>query len=438
MAKKGHTLGLVMLTALVVGNMIGSGVFLLPSALAKYGSISLLGWGFTAIGAILLALVFARLSHAMPATGGPYAFCREAFGDFIGFQTAYCYWVYAWIGNAAITVAFAGYLTHFFPTLVSDTTLRLVLMLVTVWILTGISMLGIWYAGIVQVVLTAIKVVPLLFVGIVGLFFFNPEHLIPFNAMPELSNVDAVMGAATVALWAFIGMESATIPAGNVENPRRDIPRATILGVVLVAVVYLLGSFSIMGVLSNDALQLSHAPYADAALKMFPSHRWVGGLVALGAAISCLGALNGWIMVQAQVPMAAAKDGLFPKIFGKTNKQGMPAIGLFISSSFISVLLVMSQSEHLVKQFEFIILLATTVVLIPYAYSTIGEIIIFSRNREKFRGAHFTRSAVMASLAFGYVLWAIAGSGLLPVFYALMLVLIGTPIYVWLVASGTR
>lgn len=433
MTNRGHSLGLVMLTALVVGNMIGSGIFLLPSALAQYGSISLLGWGFTAIGAVLLALVFARLSRAMPATGGPYAFCREAFGDFIGFQSAYCYWVYAWIGNAAIAVAFAGYLSHFFPVLATDPSMRLGIMLATVWALTGLSMIGLWYAGIMQVVLTVVKVVPLVFVGVVGLFFFKVENFLPFNAT-ALPNLDALMGAATLTLWAFIGMESATIPAGNVHNPEKNIPKATMLGVMVVAVVYLLGSFSIMGVLSNTALQASSAPYADAALQMFPGQTWIAGLVAFGAVMSCLGALNGWIMVQAQVPMAAAKDGLFPAVFGKTNKHGVPVIGLFISSVFISILLVMSQSEHLVKQFEFIILLATTVVLIPYAYSTIGEIVIFCRHREKFRGVNFVRSAIMATLAFAYVLWAIAGSGLLPVFYAVMLLLGGTPLYVWLMA----
>ncbi len=429
-----RSLGFIMLTALVVGNMIGSGVFLLPSALAQYGSISLLGWGFTALGAILLSLVFARLSGAMPATGGPYAFCREAFGDFIGFQAAYCYWVYAWIGNAAISVAFAGYLGYFFPELASDHGLRLGVMLAVVWGFTAISMMSIWYAGAVQVVLTVIKICPLLLVGVLGLFFFNSEHLVPFNAS-DLSNTDALMGAATLTLWAFIGMESATIPAGNVRHPEKNIPRATIVGVLIVAVVYLLGSFSIMGILSNEALRTSHAPYADAALSMFPGQTWFAGFVALGAVVSCLGALNGWIMVQAQVPMAAAQDGLFPAIFGKTNKQGAPVIGLLISSLFISILLVMSQSEHLVKQFEFIILLATTVVLIPYAYSTMGEILIFCRHRSKFKGVHFARCAIMATLAFAYVLWAIAGSGLDAVFYALMLVLAGTPLYVFLKAG---
>ncbi|MFI4956722.1 MAG: amino acid permease [Gammaproteobacteria bacterium] len=435
MANRGHSLGLVMLTALVVGNMIGSGIFLLPSALAQYGSISLLGWGFTAVGAMLLALVFARLSRAMPSTGGPYAFCREAFGDFIGFQAAYCYWVYAWIGNAAIAVAFAGYLGYFFPELSADPSLRLGVLLITVWLLTGVSMLGTWQAGILQVILTAIKVCPLLFVGVAGLFFFKAENFLPFNAT-DLPNMEALMAAATLTLWAFIGMESATIPAGDVHEPEKKIPKATIIGVTIVALVYLLGSFSIMGVLSNDVLRGSHAPYADAALQMFPGQTWIAAFIAFGAVVSCLGALNGWIMVQAQVPMAAARDGLFPKIFGKTNKQGVPYIGLLISSTFISILLVMSQSEHLVKQFEFIILLATTVVLIPYAYSTIGEIIIFCRNREKFRGVNFVKSAIMASLAFAYVLWAIAGSGLLPVFYAVMLLLGGTPIYVGL--QGVR
>ncbi len=423
-------LGLGMLTALVVGNMIGSGVFLLPAALAAFGSISLLGWGFTAIGAILLALVFARLSSATPATGGPYAFCRDAFGDFIGFQAAYCYWIYAWVGNAAITVAFVGYLSFFVPALAADSFLRLVTMIATVWLLTGVSIYSIFHAGIIQVVLTVIKVIPLLLVGIVGLFFIQWENFLPFNTT-LMPNWQAVMGAATLTLWAFIGMESATIPAGDAESPEKNIPRATIIGVIVVAFIYLLGSFSIMGVMSNAELVKSNAPYADAAIKIF-GNGWVAAFVGVGAAISALGALNGWIMVQAQVPMAAARDGLFPKIFAKTTKNGVPAIGLVISSILISILLIMSQSDNLVEQFTFIILLATLTVLIPYAYSTIGEIIIFIKHREKFNGRRLSRAVVMSSLAFAYVLWAIAGAGMDVVYFGVLVLLVGTPLYVWL------
>lgn len=422
------TLGLGMLIALVVGNMIGSGVFLLPAALAKFGSISLFGWLFTAIGAILLALVFARLSHVIPATGGPYAFCREAFGDFVGFQAAYCYWIYAWIGNAAITVAFAGYLGYFFPILASDPAIRLLVMLGTVWLLTGLSITSMALAGRVQVVLTIIKVVPLLLIGFVGLYYIEPANFTPFN-MSGLSDSKAIMGAATLTLWAFIGMESATIPAGSVKDPTKNIPRATIIGVLVVAFIYLLGSFSIMGVMSNEALQHSYAPYADAADKIFGT-RFGGPFVAFGAVASTLGALNGWIMVQAQVPMAAAQDKLFPAIFGKTNRHGIPAFGLMISSTLITILLIMSQSQSLVEQFTFIILLATMVVMIPYVFTTLGEIIIFCKYREKFNGRRFSKAVIMSSLAFMYVMWAIAGAGMDVVYYGVLLLLAGTPFYV--------
>lgn len=422
------SLGLGMLIALVVGNMIGSGVFLLPAALAKFGSISLLGWLFTAIGAILLALVFARLSRVMPATGGPYAFCREAFGDFVGFQAAYCYWIYAWVGNAAITVGFAGYIGYFFPLVASDTGVRLMVMLVAIWSLTGLSIISMKLAGRVQVLLTLIKVLPLLLIGIVGLFYIEPAHFTPFN-ISGMSDSKAIMSAAALTLWAFIGMESATIPAGSAKNASKNIPKATVIGVFVVAFIYLLGSFAIMGVMSNEALQHSHAPYADAADKIFGGS--VGGpLVAFGAVASTLGALNGWIMVQAQVPMAAAQDKLFPAIFGKTTRKGVPAFGLIISSVLITILLIMSQTQDLVEQFSFIILLATMVVMIPYVFTTLGEIILFCKYPEKFSGLNFGKAALMAALAFLYVMWAIMGAGQEVVYYGILLLLFGTPFYV--------
>jgi APA family basic amino acid/polyamine antiporter len=423
-------LGLGMLTALVVGNMIGSGVFMLPASLAGFGSISLFGWLFTAFGAVLLALTFARLSHALPKTGGPYAFCREAFGDFVGFQTAYAYWVYAWVGNAAITVGFVGYLGFFFPQLGADPHLALMVMLATVWALTLVNILSIFSAGIVQVLLTLIKVLPLLLVGFVGLFYIEPAHFHPFNLTGQ-SNGMAIMGAATLTLWAFIGLESATIPAGHVENPSVNIPRATILGVLIAAFIYLLGSFSIMGVLPNHELVESTAPYADAALRIFGGG-WAAAFVAFGAAASSLGALNGWIMVQAQVPMAAAQDGLFPAVFGKTTRKGIPALGLVISSALISALLMLSQAENLVEQFTFIILLATLAVLVPYAYCALGELLIFVRHRERFNGRHLAKACLMSGLAFAYVLWAIAGAGVEVVYYGMLMLFAGLPLYVWL------
>ena len=175
-------LGLWMASALVVGNMIGSGVFLLPSSLAKYGPISLVAWVFTAAGAVLLALVFARLARAYPKTGGPYAYARRAFGDFVGFQTAWGYWIAVWAGNAAIAVAFVGYLAHFWHALGTNKPLAAGVGLAAIWVLTAVNAYGVRQGGVVQVVTTVVKLVPLLLIAVGGLFFIKSANFGPFNA----------------------------------------------------------------------------------------------------------------------------------------------------------------------------------------------------------------------------------------------------------------
>src|SRR5512132_24245 len=154
-------LGLGLATALVIGNMVGSGVFLLPSSLAKYGGISLVAWLFTAAGAMLLALVFARLGRAFPRTGGPYAYARRAFGDFVGFQTAWGYWIAVWAGNAAIAVAFVGYLAVFWPALTAQNLLAALVAIATIWLLTLANIVGVRAGGMIQLVTTVLRFIPL-------------------------------------------------------------------------------------------------------------------------------------------------------------------------------------------------------------------------------------------------------------------------------------
>ncbi len=181
LTEKGKTLGLWTLTALVAGNMIGSGAFLLPASLANFGSIGILGWICTAIGSICLALVFAKLSGLFPKTGGPYAYCREGFGDFIGFQVAYNYWIALWVGNAAIALAFIGYLGVFWPALVQNRLITTLASIATIWLITFINLAGVKQAGKVQLVTMILKLIPLLLIGIVGLFYIHPEYLKTFN-----------------------------------------------------------------------------------------------------------------------------------------------------------------------------------------------------------------------------------------------------------------
>lgn len=421
-------LGIWILTALVAGNMIGSGVFLLPSSLAEFGSVGIIAWIFTSIGAILLALVFAQLSRLIPKVGGPYAYCREGFGNCVGFLVAYNYWIATWVGNAAIVVALIGYLSYFWPGLDKNNLLSFFISAAIVWFVTLVNILGVRKAGILQVLTTIIKIIPLILVAIIGIFYIHPSHYAAFNISGQ-STISAITAAASLTLWSFIGLESATIPADSVADPQRVISKATIIGTLIVAFIYVIGTAAIMGMIPLQSLAISAAPYADAAKIIFG--QWGGVLVAIGAIVACFGALNGWTLLAGQVPMAAARDELFPKTFAKLAKSGTPIYGLVISSSLVTFLLLLTLHVALVQQFTFIILLATLASLVPYFFTAMAEIMLLFQNRNKFSSKRLTLSLVIASLGGLYSFWAIAGAGQKIVYYGLLLMLSGLPVYVW-------
>lgn len=425
-------LGIWTSTSLVVGNMIGAGIFLLPAALATYGGISILGWLFTAFGAMLLAMVFARLSKMLPKGGGPYAYTREGLGDFAAFLVAWGYWISTWSGNAAISVACVGYLAVFIPPLQNPVYAALCAVGI-IWFLTFINSLGIKQVGILQLLTTILKIVPLLLIGILGIIFFDINNFIPFNVSGE-SNLSAIIATAAMTLWAMLGLEACTIPADNIKNPEKTIPHATIFGTLGAALVYIIGTVGVMGIISPADLVNSTAPFADAATKILGPG--AGYFVAAGAAISCFGALNGWILMQGQLPMAVARDGLFPKKFAYISKNGTPVIGLVISSILITLLVGMNYTEGLVEQFTFIILLSTLTTLVPYLFSTMSELIIFAKNKETYKKEKLIAPSIIAMVAFLYSMWAVAGAGEEVVYWGFLLLMAGVPVYVWIKWRG--
>jgi basic amino acid/polyamine antiporter, APA family len=433
--RKRRGLGLWMTTALVVGNMIGSGIFLLPSSLAKYGGISIVGWLLTAAGAMLLAVVFARLGRAFPKTGGPYAYARRAFGDFVGFLTAWGYWIAVWVGNAAIAVAFVGYLGYFWSDLKTNRFLAAAVALAAIWLLTFVNSAGVRQAGLMQAVTTVLKLVPLLALAAFGLFFIHPHNFTPFNATGG-SGYGAITAVAALTLWSFIGVESATVPAGDVENPRRTIPRATLIGTAVTALVYVLGTIAVMGILPATKLGDSTAPFADAARDAFGG--WSGPVVAFAAAVSAFGCLNGWILLQGQVPLAAARDDLFPRFFARTNRNGVPVTGLVVSSVLVTGLTVMNFNASLVDQFTFVILLATLTTLVPYVFSTAAQLMLLITDRERFEAKRLAGHATVATLALAYTIWTVAGSGYEVVYKGFILLLLGIPVYLWMKYRAAR
>ncbi|MBX9295446.1 amino acid permease [Chromobacterium vaccinii] len=426
--KKG-SLGVWMCTALVVGNMIGSGVFLLPASLAPFGGVSMLGWLLTSCGAICLALVFARLSAILPREGGPYAYIHAGFGDFAGFWIAWGYWIALWAGNAALAVAATSYMQVFFPVLGHSEPLAGAVAIGLIWIVTWINSRGARSSGVVAVVTTLLKLLPLAAVTFIGFFHFQPENLAfnPHNK-PLLSSLSATMA---LTLWAFLGLESASVPAGDVVEPEKTIPRATVIGTLLATVLYILSTVSLMGLMPADTLAASQAPFADAAKLMWGD--WGYWLVGFGAVVSCFGALNGWSLMQAHVPAAAAKDGLFPSRFDQRNAAGVPIFGLVLSSALVTILMAMKYAggDSGVKIFEFIILLATATTLLPYAFCSMALIAIMLMRGKEFSPKDYVAPGFFAGIGFVYSLWALYGSGADIVMWGMLLLLMGLPIYVW-------
>ena len=422
-------LGLWTATALVVGNMVGSGVFLLPASLSAYGGVSLVGWAFTSAGAFLLALVFSWLARAVPGAGGPYAYTRAGLGDFPGFIVAWGYWTSFLPANAAIAVAMVGYLAFFVPALASDPALGALTALAAIWLLVWVNTRGVREAGGVQLATTVLKLVPLVAIAGAGLAVFHPSHLMPFNASGQ-STLAAVSSTAALTLWAFLGLESATVPGDEVERPERTIPLATVLGTVVTAVVYIAGAVAVMGVVEPATLAHSTAPFADAASALFG--RWAAAIVAAGAVVSCFGALNGWTLLLGKVPAAAAADGLMPRVFDRRSRRGTPAAGLVVSSVLVTLIVGANYTRGLVGAFTFLILLATLGSLVPYACSVIAFVVL-SRRRP---GGVLAAQMVVAVLALAYSVWAIVSTGLETLVWGAALLLAGVPVYLWMVRRG--
>jgi APA family basic amino acid/polyamine antiporter len=428
------TLGLWMTTALVIGNTVGSGIFLLPAVLGAYGSISLVAWLFTATGSLMCALVFARLSRRLPRAGGPYAYTREGFGEFTGFLVAWGYWISCWTTNAALAVAMVSYLTVFWAPLGTNALLAGVTAVGSIWLLTFVNALGVRPVGMLQVATTVLKLTPLVGVAAFGLFYLDTSNFVPFNAS-ELSAGNALTACVALTLWAFLGIESATIPAEHISHPERTISRATLMGTGGIAVLYIAGTAAVMGILPQSRLAASTAPFADAAEAIWGS--WAGYAVAAGAILSCFGALNGWILNTAQISQAVAKDRLFPEVFGRLSRRGMPLFGLLVSSILATLLVAVNYTKGLVEQFTFIILLATMTALVPYVFSAASSLIQMSRDRKE-RGRQLSRAALMVSvLAFLYSVWAIAGAGHEIVYWGFLLLLAGIPVYIFMRWNGS-
>jgi len=421
-------LGFWMCLALVIGNMIGSGVFLLPASLAPYGLNSINGWLLTAAGSVLLAIVFARLSRSFPDAAGPYVYPRKAFGEAAGFLTAWGYWMAVWIGNAAIVTGSVAYLSDLVPAIKQTVGGPAIVSCAIIWILTILNWRGVRQMGFVQIATTVLKILPLLAMVVLAVVLLGKGDTSVVRVDPQPFSLSAVTASATLTLWAFLGLESATVPAGSVIDPEKTIPRATLWGTAITTALYILACSTVVLLLPTAELAKSTAPFAD-VMRMFWGGN-AGSVFALFAFISGFGALNGWILIHGEMPAALARAGVFPQFFARQSKYGTPGTSLFITSGLLTVVVLFNYTNSMVTVFTKMLLIATLATLVTYLTCSVAALKLAWQGELGIKGKSLGTLSVIAILGAIYSIWTIFGAGLEAFYWGIGLMVAGVPVYV--------
>lgn len=406
--------------ALVVGNMIGSGIYLLPATLAPLGPNALIGWGATIAGAMTLAFVFARLAAKLPCAGGPYAFADAAFGPVVGFAVAWSYWILIWAGNGALAIAVVSALSVPFPEIASGLP-AFIAALLLIWALVAINIRGVVLAGRIQLVTTLAKLVPLVAVVLLALWLLlaNGGSAIVDNPAVPIS-AGAISAAVALTFWGFLGVESATVPADRVRDAARIVPLVTLLGTALTGLVYLLVAGAIGLMMPAQVTATSPAPLAA-----FLGRGWGSGaleIAAIFAAISALGALNGFILLQGEVPRAMARGGVFPAWFGRDGSRGTPTRAHLVSGALVTVVMALNYTGSTGTLFTDIATISLAAGMLAYFVSALAALKLLAGDR----------AAVLAGIVAAlFVLWMIYGLGLRANLWGLGLLAFGLPVFLW-------
>lgn len=398
--------------ALVIGSQIGSGVFLLPASLSILGPISLFGWLISSAGAILLALVFAKLSMVVSKGGGPHVYIEKAFGRKAAFFTAWTYWLISWVSSIAVIVAAVGYLSPLI-----GVTSPLATLLLEIGILTAITLInirGVVLAGSIEFFLTILKCIPLVIIPITALFFLKTKYFSPLNPA-HLDILSSLNTASLMTFWGFVGLETATTTSAMIENPTKTVPRAVVTGTLIVALIYFLNSFGIMGIVPRETLLTTQAPYVEATKILFGSGWDIA--IAILAFVACIGTLNAWVLTSGQIAGEASKDHLFPPFFSKTNKAGSPYMSLLISYFCTVPILILTLTPNILTQLNAIIDLSVSTFVLIYLGCAL---------------AHFKATkSILALFAAAFCVWILMFISVQNLLLCSLFVLSGAPIYFW-------
>lgn len=427
--KSTHRMGLTALIIMTASNMMGSGVFMLPSSLAHIGSVALWGGLLTFCGVLALALVFAKTGEISPCKGGVIANIGRTFGQYIGLQTSLFYWLSTWIGNCALLISGVGYLSYFFPQLHTPLYAAITAIII-LWAFVLLGLQGAKVVGYAQIFTGLCMLTVILSISIFGWTSFDYTRYITSFNVTQTSNTDAIFAAAAISLWGYLGIESASVSSAQVINPHRNIPLATIIGLVIAAACYLSSTNVMMGILPHDQLVNSTAPFADTARYLWGAH--AGQIISALAIIACFGALPGWQILQTEVPRSAAEEGTFPRFFADVNRHGVPYKGLICTAGMMSAVLLLTISPSLEQQFRNIIILAVSASLIPYAFAVISLPITMIAQKMQY-GRTFIIYATLSLIGLGFIMVALTGAGTKPLFWGMVLQMFTIPLYLFFI-----
>lgn len=406
-AQEPKKMNLVQLTFIVAVNMMGSGIIMLPSNMAKVGAISLLSWIVTALGSMAIAYGFAQAGLFNTRAGGLAAYAEDAYGKDGYFTTFFMYFLSLVIANVAIAISAVGYLAAFIPWLSSTPVATCIGVIVLLWLTTVANFGGPGITGKIGSITVWGVIIPVGLLSVIGWLWFSKET---FAAAWNPSNMTLLQGmgsSITLTLWAFLGMESAAQNSNAVENPKRDVPLACLFGTLGAAVVYILSTTVIQGIVPNAELAASTGPFGLAYAKMFSPA--VGNVIMILAVIACLGSLLGWQFTVAQTGKAAADDRMFPAIFSRINGKGAPVQGMIVLGVVQTLLALMTISPTLNEQFGALVNLSVVTNVIPY-------IVALSALPVMMRGGGVTGgkrsfTLVIALIAMIYSSYAVFASG---------------------------
>ncbi|MGP8005442.1 MAG: APC family permease [Acidimicrobiales bacterium] len=432
-------MGLTSATGLVIGSIVGTGVFTMPAVLAGAGTMGIAVLAVIALGAMLLAVLFGQLTKRVPnSDGGLYAYSRHEFGDFAGYLVGWCYWVQSWAGNAAIVASWVFYVDALFGWAHNTGMENWFIAMVGLWVPALINLAGVRQMAWFQNVTVVLKFLPLLFVGVIGWFFVTSANFGPFNATGG-SLYSGIGIAAGVALFSFIGVEAAAITAKRVRDPRRNVMRASVVGTALSALLYVLVTAVVMGLVSHHTLVGTGSPFVNAFDTMFPHNAWAGKFIAAVAVVSGIGALTGWTLIVTETSRAIAQDDLFPRPFAWSDRKGTAWFGILVGTALPSLLMLWSYNTKAgLTVFTYLVDLTVVTVAIPYFMSAIAQLTFLVSRRRTVNGWALARDLMVAGISVLFSMWVTFASGYQVVYQALVVILVGLILYAFLNARRER